>query len=88
VKWNSPILRGISELSNVKIVMGLPYRKGCVWTEEELGEEEIVGLVFGFELVATDGAVGASQVAWFPGSVKGAEGCGNVLGEFGGRWWC
>jgi hypothetical protein len=25
---------------------------------EDLGEEDIVGLVFGFELVATDGAVG------------------------------
>jgi hypothetical protein len=42
-----------------------PYNsvgKGCVWTEEfmakDLGEEDIVGLVFGFELVATDGAVG------------------------------
>jgi hypothetical protein len=34
---------------------------------EDLGEEDIVGLVFGFELVATDGAVGASEVAWFPG---------------------
>ena len=26
---------------------------------EDLGEENIVGLVFGFELVAADGAVGA-----------------------------
>ena len=34
---------------------------------EDLGEEDIVGLVFGFELVATDGAVGASEVSWFPG---------------------
>ena len=34
---------------------------------EDLGEEDIVGLVLGFELVATDGAVGASQVAGFPG---------------------
>jgi hypothetical protein len=34
---------------------------------EDLGEEDIVGLVLGFELVATDGAAGASQVAWFPG---------------------
>jgi hypothetical protein len=40
---------------------------------EDLGEEDIVGLVFGFELVATDGAVGAA--------VEGAEGGGNVLGE-------
>ena len=50
---------------------------------EDLGEEDIVGLVFGFELVATDGAVGASEVAWFPGSFQGAEGGGNVLGELG-----
>jgi hypothetical protein len=34
---------------------------------EDLGEEDIVGLVFGFELVATDGAVGGAQVAGFPG---------------------
>jgi hypothetical protein len=53
---------------------------------EDLGEEDIVGLVFGFELVATDGAVGASEVAGFPpGLVEGAE--GRTLGV-GGRWWC
>ena len=34
---------------------------------EDLGEEDIVGLVFGFEHVATDGAVGGAEVAWFPG---------------------
>ena len=34
---------------------------------EDLGEEDIVGDVFGFELVATDGAVGAAEVAGFPG---------------------
>jgi hypothetical protein len=56
---------------------------------EDSGEEDIVGLVFGFELVATDGAVGASEVAGFPpGVVEGAEGGGNVLWELGGRWWC
>ena len=49
---------------------------------EDLGEEDIVGLVFGFELVATDGAVGASEVAGFPpGSFRGAKGVGHVLGE-------
>jgi hypothetical protein len=31
--------------------------------------------------VATDGGVGASQVAWFPGFVQGAEGSRNVFGE-------
>jgi hypothetical protein len=51
-----------SGLSNIKILITLSYGKGCVWTEEfmseDLGEEDIAGLVFGFELVATDGAVG------------------------------
>jgi hypothetical protein len=48
---------------------------------EDLGEEDIVGDVGGFELVATDGSVGAAQVAGFPREVEGAEGGGNVLGE-------
>ena len=48
---------------------------------EDLGEEDIVGDVLGFEPVATDGAVGAAQVAGFPREVEGAEGGGNVLGE-------
>jgi hypothetical protein len=60
-----------SRLSNVKILITLSYGEGCIWTEEfmaeDLSEEDIVGLVFGFELVATDGAVGASEVSWFPG---------------------
>ena len=34
---------------------------------EDLGEEDIVGLVLGFEHVTTDGAVGGAQVAGFPG---------------------
>jgi hypothetical protein len=55
---------------------------------EDLSEEDIVGDVFGFELLATDGAVGASEVAWFPGKAQGVEGGGNVLGELYGRWWC
>jgi hypothetical protein len=40
---------------------------GSEGVKEFMGEEDIVGLVFGFELVATDGAVGASEVSWFPG---------------------
>jgi hypothetical protein len=48
---------------------------------EDLGEEDIVGLVFGFELVATDGTVGATEVAGFPREVEGAKGGGNVLWE-------
>jgi hypothetical protein len=54
--------RDSSGLSNVKILITLRYGKGCIWTEEfmaeDLGEEDIVGLVLGFEAVATDGAVG------------------------------
>ena len=48
---------------------------------EDLGEEDVVGLVLRFEPVATDGGVGGAQVAWFPGLVEGAEGVRNVLGE-------
>ena len=51
---------------------------------EDLGEENIVGNILGFELVATEGAVGAAQVAWFPREVEGAEGGGNGLWELGG----
>jgi hypothetical protein len=49
-------------LSNIKILITLSYGEGCIWSQEfvaeDLSEEDIVGLVFGFELVATDGAVG------------------------------
>jgi hypothetical protein len=45
-----------------KNLITLSDRKGCVGSQEfmaeDLGEEDIVGLVFGFELVATEGAVG------------------------------
>jgi len=50
---------------------------------EDLGQEDVVGLVLGLEPVAADGSVGASQVARFPGLVRGAEGVGNVLGQLG-----
>jgi hypothetical protein len=48
---------------------------------EDLCEEDIVGHVFGFEAVAADGSIGASEVAWFPRLVKRAEGRRNVLGQ-------
>ena len=64
-----------TRLSNIKILIGLPYGEGGIGTEEfvaeDLCEEDIVGVVFGFEIVATDGAVGASQVAGFPGLGQG-----------------
>ena len=48
---------------------------------EDLGQEDVVSVVRGFEAVATDGGVGASEVAWFPGLVGRAEGVSNVLWE-------
>jgi hypothetical protein len=54
--------RDVSRLSNVKILITLADRKGCIRSQEfmaeDLCEEDIVGLVLGFELVATDGDVG------------------------------
>ena len=50
---------------------------------EDLGQEDVVGLVFGLEPVAADGSVGASEVARFPGLVQGNEGVRNVLWELG-----
>ena len=41
---------------------------------EDLGQEDVVGHVFGLEAVAADRAVGAAEVAWFPGKVALAEG--------------
>ena len=46
---------------------------------EDLGQEDVVGLVFWFELVAADSSVGAAEVAWFPGFVQRAEGARDVL---------
>ena len=45
---------------------------------EDLGQEDVVGLVSGFELVAADGSVGASQIARFPGFVQRAEGVSTL----------
>ena len=48
---------------------------------EDLGQEDVVGLVSGFELVAADSSVGRTEVARFPGFVQRAESGGNVLRE-------
>jgi hypothetical protein len=50
--WNSLLFYSTgSRLSNVKILVTLSYGEGSVWAEwfmaEDLGEEDIVGLVFG-----------------------------------------
>ena len=70
---------------DVEILITLSYRKRCVRSQEfvaeDLGQEDVVGLVFGFELVAADGAVCAAEVAWFPGFVQRTEGVGDVLGQ-------
>ena len=49
--WNSLILPDVSRLSNVKILITLAHGEGCVRPEElvaeDLGEEDVVGLVLG-----------------------------------------
>jgi hypothetical protein len=47
---------------------------------EDLGEEDIVGDALGFELEATDGAVGRAEVA-LASRFQRAESDGSVLGE-------
>jgi hypothetical protein len=37
-------------LSNIKILITLSYGKGCVWTEEFMGEEDISVMLFGVNL--------------------------------------
>jgi len=72
---------------NVKILVTLADEERCVRPQElvaeDLGQEDVVGLVLGLEPVAADGSVGASEVARFPGLVQGTEGVGNVLGQLG-----
>jgi hypothetical protein len=69
---------------NVKILVTLADEERCVRPQElvaeDLGQEDVVGLVLGLEPVAADGSVGASEVARFPGLVQGTEGVGNILG--------
>src|SRR6516162_10329577 len=70
---------------DIEIVIALPDGQRCIRSEqlvaEDLGQEDVVGLVCGFKLVAADGSVGASQIAWFPGFVQRAESGGDVLGQ-------
>jgi hypothetical protein len=46
-------------------------------------DEDVLGHVFGSKAVAADSGAGASQVAWFPEFVQGAEGVGDILRELG-----
>jgi hypothetical protein len=81
----------LSSSFNIEILVALPDGEGGgPWEEfmaEDFCDEDVLGHVFGFEAVAADSGVGASQVAWFPGLVDGAEGSRNVFGELraGGR---
>ena len=68
---------------DIEILVALPDGEGSgSWEEfmaEDFCDEDVLGHVFGFESVAADSGVGASQVAWFPGLVQRAEGVGDVL---------
>ena len=50
---------------------------------EDLGEEDVVGLVFGFELVATDGAVGERRWPGFQGWSREPKAAETYLGSCG-----
>jgi hypothetical protein len=54
IRTHLSIRRDGSRLSNVKILITLPDRKGCVRSEEfmseDLGEEDIVGDVVGLNM--------------------------------------
>jgi hypothetical protein len=50
---------------------------------EDLGQEDVVGLVLGFETVATDGAVGAAEVAGFQGRSREPKASETYLGSWG-----
>jgi hypothetical protein len=92
VLWSPPLCGYGAGLSNVKILITLSYGEGSVGSEEfmaeDLGEEDIVGDIFGFELVAAEGAVGAAQVAGFPGEGQGSRRRRTRTLGVVGRWWC
>jgi hypothetical protein len=55
---------------DIEILVALPDGKGGIRSQEfvpqDLGQEDVVGHVLGFKLVAADGSVGEAQVARFP----------------------
>jgi hypothetical protein len=55
---------------------------------EDLGEEDIVGDVVGFELVATDGAVGSSASGRVSRADRGSRRRRKRTWGAEGRWWC
>jgi len=80
-------IRKSSSPYDIEILVALPDGEGSgPWEEfmaEDFSDEDVLGHVYGFKAVAADSGVGASQVAWFPGLVQGAEGVGDVLRELG-----
>jgi hypothetical protein len=79
--------RNGSGLSNIKILITLSHGEGCVRSQEfmakDLGEEDIVGDVLGFELVATVGAIGGAEVAGFQGRSREPKAAETYLGSCG-----
>ena len=77
----------ISSPYDIEILVALADGEGSgAWEEfmaEDFSDEDVLGHVYGFKAVAADSGVGASQVAWFPGKVQGAEVVGDVLRELG-----
>jgi hypothetical protein len=67
----------LSSFNDIEILVALADGEGSgPWEEfmaEDFCDEDVLGHVFGFKAVAADSGVGASQVAWFPGLVQGAE---------------
>jgi hypothetical protein len=63
-----PVQGGAQRLATTVLMLSFGAVIGTEeFMTEDLGKENIVGDVFGFEPVATDGAVGAAEVAGFPG---------------------
>ena len=50
---------------------------------EDLGQEDVVGHILWFKQVAADGAVSASQVAWFQGWSREPKALEMYLGSCG-----
>jgi hypothetical protein len=75
-----------SLLNDIEILIGLSDPRTRVRPEEfvaeDLGEEDVVGPVVGFEAVATEGAVGGAEVAGF----KGWSRAPKVAETYFGAW--
>jgi hypothetical protein len=74
---DSALVEIVSTLLNIEILITLPNGQrrsaGEKFVSQDLGQENVFGHVFGFKELATNGTVGASQVARFPAEVTEAE---------------